>query len=602
MSSTNVNLGQYDMVLALSQSKINFEIEMLYDQHVINRNWQFLTSLDGETHINSSDNSFVAVKKGWLDKNEYEKKKQQLEAELERIRTKLEDDDTPKEEKPELRRQKDQKKAEIKAVDDQEKSTAKYEVLMDATIDIPRIELINGSHTELMFYLPIKSGNLGYLKSQKIANVDLAGMCYAFKVSIGKIKIDDIDGMYVINDAKKTELRKGGLTNDDFTIESILLNFQNTNVSQYDKEKSKLPEDATQLTNLQVSVTNYFKNIANNTNPYVLGYAIQKNKLAERDKAMLYPTGASYSTSASQVERATGFNFLLLTENHQFPSGPTAGRIDKSLIENVKDKTVTTNGVIGINYGTFIDVYLNQLHASVIDNFDKAFKKSFPDFYGSHKAEGDDEVFSFSKPGLRMNFNLERGLLKDESDNYIHLSYQITVSGNVHKEVPTKIIFDKINTGTVGVDQKFSTEGKYELEGKKGAAGSLSIKLGASKQGKLEVVPNYQPPSIGRDTEKPDCKSIFEAVWLKVARFINPFGLVGGLVSIFVTDDPHKNIVKFDGDVFKPFDFDALKDFSNKVVLPGSNVYTFKNVRLLNGDLNSNDAVLFDIAYAVASN
>ncbi|RBL89760.1 cell envelope integrity protein TolA [Chitinophaga flava] len=600
MSSTNVNLGQYDMVLALSQSKINFEIGMLHKQRVINPDWQFLTSADGKTHLNSSDSSFAAVKKGWLDKNEYEKKKQQLEAELDRIQTEVED--APAEKKIELRRQRDQKKAEIKAVDDQEKAAAKYQVLMDTTIDVPKIELINGSHTELMFNLPIISGKLSYLNGQEIANVDLAGMCYAFKVSIGKIKITT-DGMYLIDDAKKTELRKGGLNDNDFTIESILLDFQNTNVSQYSQENSKLPKDATHLTNLQISVTNYFKTIANNTNPYVLGYAIQKNKPAAREKPMLYPTGASFSTSASQEKRAAGFNFLLLTENHQFPSGPTAGRIDKSLIENVKDHTATANGVIGINYDTFINVYLNQLHASVIDTFDQAFKKSFPDFYGSHKAKGDDEVFSFSKPGLSMTFNLKRGRLKDESDNYIHLSYEITVSGNVHKEVPIEIFGGLINTKkTVGVDQKFSTKGNYELEGKKGAAGSLSIKLGASNQGKLEIVSNYQPPSIGRDTEKPDAGSIFKTVWLTLARFINPFGLVGALVTLFVTDDPHKNIVKFDGDVFKPFDFDALKDFSNKVVLPGSNVYTFKNVRLLNGDLNSNDAVLFDIAYAVASN
>jgi len=599
MSSTNANLGQYDMVLALSQSKINFEIGMLYKQGIIKPNWHFLTSLDGKILLNSSDTSFADVKKGWLDKDEFQKRRAQLKAELKKIQTQVED--APVEQKLALRQLRDAKEAEIEALDEQEKATGKYQVLMDATINAPKIELLPDTNTELLFVLPIKAGKLSYLNGQSIEDVALNGMAYAFKVPIGKMQIT-ADAMYMIDEAKKIELREGGLNDNDFTIESMLLNFQNANVSQYSQQYSKLPAEATQLTNLQIAVTNYFKSIANNNNPYVLGYAIQKKKLAEREKAMLYPTGASFSTSASQVKNASAFNFLLLAEGNQFPSGAAAGRIDNSLIEHVKDTTATASGVIGINYNTFVNLYLNQLHASVVDTFDKLFKESFPGFYQSHEVNGNDEIFKFYKPGMWMNFTLKRTPLKDGNDNYIHIGYNITAAGSVHSELPTKIFFDAIETGTVGADQKFSTEGGYEVNGKKGAAGWLMIKLGASDQGKLQIISDYHAPSIGRDTEKPICKNAADAIWLKVSRFMNPFGLIGALVSIFVTEDQDQNIVKFDGDVFKPFKFDALKDFSNKVVLPGSNVYTFLNVRLLNGHLNENDAVLFDITYAVVAN
>lgn len=598
MSSTNSNLGQYDMVLALSQSKINFEIGMLYKQGIIKPNWQFLTSNDGKLFLNNSDSLFATVKKGWLDKDGFQKKRKQLKAELKELQTQVED--APAEQKTALRKLRDAKEVEIERLDEEENDTEKYQVLLDATINAPQIELLADTGTELLFFLSIKTGKLSYLDGKNIADVDLSGMTYAFRVPISKLRITTSE-MHMIDDDKKKALRAEGLNDNDFTIESMLLNFQNANVSQYSQQKSTLPEDSTKLTNLQIAVTNYFKSISNHTNPYVLGYAIEKKKLAEREKAMLYPSGASFSTSASKEKNVSAFNFLLLTENHQFPSGPTAGRIDKSLIEHVKDKTATSSGVIGINYDAFVSLYLNQLHASVIDTFDKAFKKSLPDFYTNHKVTDNNEVFEFSKSGMQMSFTLKRATLKDGNDNYIHLAYVITATGNIHSELPTKIFFDLIPTGTIGVDQKFSTEGGYEINGKKGAAGLLTLKLGASNQGKLEIISNYRAPSIGRDTEKPVCKDTTDAIWLKVSRFMNPFGLIGTLISVFTTDDPEQNIINFDGDIFKSFDFEGLKSFSNKVVLPGSNVYTFKNVRLLNGNLSADDAVLFDIAYAVAT-
>ncbi|WP_316818685.1 hypothetical protein [Pedobacter nyackensis] len=585
MSNNNINLGQYDMVLALSENKINFEIRNLLKRGIIRPEWQFLTDSLGKDSINNSNQKFEEAKKAWLGKNSLEKKLKILKDTLQEKQDQL--DDAEGEKRLELRKERDIIKEALIALKNQIDSSSKYNILVDAILDAPQIALIKDSHTELLFKLIIKKGTFYYIDDQEVKECDLKDKLYAFKVPVNKLRIKS-NGMYLADGETMKQLRDEGFNDNDFTVDAIFLDFERADIGQYSMQESILPDDTNHRPYLQVAIINYFKGLGSNKdNPYILGYTINKKKLAARDKAMLYPTGASFSTSLSKIERASAFNFLLLTENHQFPEIPKGGRIDNSLIEEVLDKSVTASGVIAIDFETFKNTYLNEIKAAVAN----AFLKSFNRLGNVKLLDGvppNEDHFIYTGNGVRMNFTLRQtGITNDNNKNYIAINYTIAIAAIVHEEISAAI-------GTVGVDQKFSTSGRYEINGKKGAEGALVIRLSASEKGKIEIEkPSYTPPLVGRNTEDPEYKHDLDRIWLKISDL---FKSISGVEKMYI-DNFLNNIV----DTLKDIDFDALEDFSNKVVLPGSNVYTFKNIRLLNAKQDQSDAVLFDIAYVLAA-
>ncbi|MGZ3943782.1 MAG: hypothetical protein ACXVJB_02510 [Mucilaginibacter sp.] len=552
----NLSIGEYDMVLALSESKINYEIKRLLNRGVIKSKWQFLTSSGGENILNESHSNFEQAKKNWLGKSD----------------------------KP----------------DDQADALKKYALLMDATIDPPRMELVKDNYQEVLFKLFIKSGNIYYLEGAAIKKCDLAGKAYGFRVPVAQIRIDS-EKMYFAGEDAIEQLREEGLSNHDFTVDSILLNFERANIAQYSPDESILPKEDKERAALQTAISNYFKALGKDKqNPYVLGYALKKKDLSERDASMLYATGSSFSTSISHVERASAFNFLMLTDHHPFPKSKYAGRMERSLLESAIDTSATINGVIAIDYPAFEQAYLSNLHNSIVDNFEKAFRSNgdLSDFYRSCQLTAPGvTVFRFERHNMFMYVTLIRRYVAEKGG--IMVVYDIYVGGSVHAEIERKV-FHFIDAGTVGVDQGFSTGGIYPIEGKIGRPGELTITLRASNEGKLNIRSRYMPPTVGRDTEKPQTRNDLDAIWMVLSNFISPFGLIGGLAA-FLTDKAGDSIVNFRDQVFDGIEFASLEEFSNKVILPGSNIYTFKNIRL-NGDPERGDcSVLFDIAYAIAT-
>lgn len=552
----NLSIGEYDMVLALSAAKINHELKTLLNRGVINPKWQFLTSSGGENILHESHANFEQIKKNWLGKTN----------------------------KP----------------DDKADALKKYAVLMDALIDPPRMELIADNHTEVLFKLTIRSGNIHYLEGADIKKFDVTGKVYVFRVPIAQIRIDP-DKMYFAGEDAIEELRKEGLSNHDFTVDSVLLNFERANIARYIPAESTLPTADKEKEALQTAIANYFKALGKDKqNPYVLGYALKKKNLSGRDASMLYATGSSFSTTKTSEDRLSAFNFLMLTDHHPFPQGKSAGRIERSLIESVRDDSSTIGGVIAVDYQVFEQAYLTNLHNVVVGNFEKAFRshRDLNDFYRGCSPMGPGgTIFIFHKHNTFMQMILERRHVVEKGG--LMIIYVITVWGSVHAEIERNV-FHFISAGTVGVDQGFSTSGKYPIDNKIGREGSLIITLKASNEGKLDVHADYLPPTVGRDTEKPQTRDTIDAVWMVLSNFISPFGLIGGLAA-FLTDKAGDSIVTFKDYVFDSIEFDSLEDFSARVILPGSNVYTFKNVRL-QGDPHFGDcSVQFDIAYAIAT-
>ncbi|RBQ05528.1 hypothetical protein [Pedobacter miscanthi] len=597
--SNNQNLGYYDMVLSLSQNKINHEFKTLYRSEEISSEFKILTDLSGTENISHHSPDFDEKKADWLKLEKLAVELNSLTETVNKLANELTNaiEDENYEEVARLNKLLKPKKTDKTALEQKLSKLQQFQVMIDANISTPKVEIIEKENFSLLFKLTFSIGNLYYLEKGKLNKTGLKDKVYAFNVPIGKIKIT-ADEM-VLAGNKDEILRKSGFSDEDFTIESIFLNFNNANISDFDESKSELPGDQKDKTFLQLAITNYFKQLGHASNPYILGYAIQKRKVTTTERAMLYPTGASFSTSKSSVPGVSSFNFLMLTDNKAFPATGNSGILKNNLIEKAADKTPTINGTIAINYTAFKDIYLQQLNQAVMDNFHANFKEKHAQAYDGTQKHNGFNRFNFTRHGLRMGFDIADPKIstKTNSDGStaLVLKYRITVEGNTHKEIDKKVMI-WVKAGTVGVDQPFSTSGRYEIDGQTGRIGELTLTLKASDKGKIEVVADYINPQVGKDTEDVVYKDDVDKYWDKLSDFVNPFGAIIGLYTLFT--DKGRQIVEFDQSTFKSVNFNSLDTFSGRVILPGSNTYVFKNIRLMNGTESEEDAVLFDIAYS----
>ncbi len=598
--NTNPILGRYDMVLALSQDKINAEFENLYDDGNIENTLEFLTDITGTKRLTSKSPDYASIKKSWLEQENLNKNLSILDQDLillsDQQSKALEEDDFI------LAKQLSEKlKVKRKELESLRKNTSEvngYSYLIDAQIKSPEIQILSGNNSNLLYKLRFESGSLYSLVEHKIRKTDLSEKIYAFNVPIGKIQITS-EQMVLVDD-KIEILSAGGFDDNQFTIESIFLNFNNANISTFDKSQSILPEDQTVRTDLQVAVTNYFEKLKNAHEHYVLGYSIQKKNVNTKERAMLHPTSASFSTSFSSIDRASAFNFLMQTENKNFPKDTDAGILKGSLIEAVIAQDPPVDGSIAIDFPIFKDLYLNKLKEAVADNLEKGFREKLSEAYRGRSFENGYTRYHFTMGKIWVDYKLEdaklQNLVMPDGSTAIKLTHRIYANGNAHDEIEKSVIFGLIDTGTVGVNQRVSTSGSWPINGKIGSEGSLTLTIRASKQGKVTIETEYKTPSIGKDTEKAEYKDNLDKYWDKLSSLVNPFGLAILLYSLF-TDDGH-DIANFNQDGFQEIPFDNLDNFSSKIVLPGSNTFAFKNVRSSKGTFNTDDIILFDITYA----
>lgn len=567
----NQNLGQYDMVLALSQSKINEEIEQLYDDEKIDKEWKVLTDLSGKYKRNQRDKDFELEKKRWQDTgtaNNLAALKERADQIADLMEEKTADQDA-------LIRERREIKLKIKELE-QKKDTdlPPYQLLIEATINAPEIEIIKENSRDLLFKFSIDEGLLTYKDAGGYHSHNVGGLVYSFMVPIAKRQLSLAD---VTPDDDVYQQVK-----ENYTVESIFLNFAKADVANFIATESKMSKDERLNVWLQLIMTNYFKTLGtDNDNPYILGYTVHKPQLSKAKRAMLEPCGISYSTSYHTDSSFSSFNFLMLTEKRDFPAAPYGGHIGKSLIE-LYQKDESLNGVIAINYNLFKQTYLARINENLLNAFCNVVK----DLKISKDTDFKGDVFN-----LNYSNNLQMTIkLKDISPNQercsLAIRYEITVNALLHDELPAPI-------GTVGVNQKFSTSGRYPVKGKTGKPGELIVELMPSTEGKItaKVAENtYQAPVMGRDTEEPDYKGKLDKIW---HSFNNLFNKVSDLEKMYNT-----NFASRITSLMEKMSFNELDKFSNTVVMPGSNVYTFKNIRLMTKEKDDKDAVLFDISYA----
>jgi len=593
MNTMNRSLGNYDMVLALSSSKINYQFKKMYQRKVIHSDWAFLTSSMGKeiaTLTNEEANSYW--KNLDIDKSSLEDKKAELKDLVQQMETAMDDDELTK--AKELKIKKNIVKADVEGLQKKIDNVNQYDLGIIAKIAEPKIEILSKNNKELIFQITFKPGSiLFYTHEGKKSEYDLGGndIKYAFRVSIGKVKITSDRKIIEINneDGKVTEktLRDKGINDNDFTIQSLFLDFENANIANYDSESSTLPEAARENALLQAAMVNYFKNLSNSDNPYVLGYEIHKNEVNERERSLFYPTGVAYSTSYSKEKRNSTFNFLMLLNNNPFPSGGDAGTLPVSLMEGAQDKTATVNGVFGLNLREFSDNYIPQLSKQLCENIElnmkekckstSLYNKNMTVRFGWHNVAGDIDIEY-------------RGIKNKRENNGVDIEYAVTAKAEVHKEIEAAL-------GTVGADWKLSTTGV--ARNSEGVNGTLIVTLKAGATGKLELKVNYRDRfKLGFETQEPTYKDKNDRDWANANKYIGD--VIATLTSI--ETDIGKGFDDLDSinNIGAALNIEELGNFERRVILPVASVYTYKNVRV--HDIGSNEVLLFDTSYGAISN
>jgi hypothetical protein len=384
-------------------------------------------------------------------------------------------------------------------------------------------------------------------------------------------------------------IRDSGLTEQDFTIESLFLNFQNANISTYDQNKSKLPEGATVA--FKVAIENYFNVILHQEeHPYVLGYAIQRKKIKASEKAMFQPTSLNFSTSYSNHQQKQGvfsaLNFLMVLNDTKSPTTTTAGILPKSLIELGKDVSSTTDGAFAIQQKHF-NRYINSLDDYVEQTFENlegvTLKHGFTNnvmVLTRHQKHKDDTIDT--------KYTITRESVKNNGTNSgISVRYKI----EINIDVVVKAWFIKVGEKTL------STSGKYTKDEikNKGSVGYLDFTIKAGKTGRFDLDHNLIKPNIAFD-ENPNLfgngfwKDLLNVLSIVVSRVII---VVNAIVTQITVDLGKQSAAGSSALIDKLNDIDVLNQ-TNKVILPLGKVYTFKNLRMLSKE----DIVAYDISYA----
>ncbi|WP_108869115.1 hypothetical protein [Aquimarina aquimarini] len=594
----NRNLGNYDMVLGLSTNKINYQFSKMYKRKIIHNEWVFLTNSMGKEAKTLTSKE---AKEFWenvnINKAAYATKKDKLEAIDKQIMAELDKEDWDDKKIKELKNKKRKLKDEVKVLKEKIDEASKYDLGLIANIAAPKIEINKDNAKELTLQIIFKSNSkLFYTHEGKMAFYDLGGngIIYAFKVAIGKVKIT-ADKKIVEIDSKGIEhtktLRDKGITDNDFTIQSLFLDFENANIASYDAKNSKLPSEANNNALLQAAMVNYFSNLVkSNNNPYVLGYGIHKNEVKPEERNLFYPTGVAYSTNYSEQKRASTFNFLMLLNNHSFPTGGDAGILPTSLMEYAVDKSGTINGVFGMNKTDFEKNYINLL-SNVLKN---KIKSSMGSKCKSASVNGRDDIhFNFGWHNVKEgSIDIEYdGIRKSNDNKYVDIIYKVKSKARVHQEI--KQLF-----GTVGVDWSISTKGRYRKSN--GHDGLLIVSLKAGTSGKLELKVNYETEfKLGFDTEEPNYKGALDKFWDGLNKILSDFAKVMFNIQTDIGKDL-SNLSNIDN-IGDSLNISNLQNLENKIILPVSSVYTYKNVRLLDNGPANDPVLLFDTSYGVVS-
>ena len=559
-------LAGYDMVLALSQNTINYQFSQLHKRNIIHKKWGVLggkTDDNKNFHITDQDANFKQKINAWIA----------IQKDIEKAR-------------------KDNNWTEIGNLMSKVKSdNLNFRFGWEAVLLAPEVSFIKDNTKEVFLELQFKSGKLYFREEETkaVSVFDLKDVLYAFKVPIGQLKISKENLILDAGESAKKIIRESGLSDEDFTIQSLFLQFENANISSFDRSKSKLPTGSDEA--FQNAIENYFNmTIAGSDNPYVLGYGIQRKKIKATEKAMFQPTSLAFSTSYSTKNKQPGvfsaLNFLMMLNDTKPPSSTTAGILPQSLIELGKDISSSTDGVFSIQQSHF-NMYLNSLDAYVQSTFTNLEGVTLVHGFenGVMKLEKKDKHIDDTIDTL---YTITKEYVKNTDDNSgIKVRYKI----EIHITVVVKAWFVKVGEITLSTNGQY-TKGDVKS---KGSVGYLDFTIKSGKTGRFDLMHELTKPSIAYD-ENPNYFEggfwkVFSHILLLIFAWV--FAIIDAIVTQIAVDLGKDSASSSSALIDTLNDIDVLNQ-TNKVILPLGKVYAFKNLRM---DAE-HDIVAYDIAYA----
>ncbi len=266
-----------------------------------------------------------------------------------------------------------------------------------AQIGSPYISIRRDTSRKVNFHIPFEKGRLeSALVTNAVREWNLAGIVYVFEVDLSRIQYSDVtkisDPIAAENLAKYISVAtkntsestlKKPLTAQDFTLEKLFLNFE-TATLMADSAWTEYPEgwtkgDKTVWVIFQTLLQNYFagpdSSFKGSEHPYVLGYGVTAPNLAECDPAIFQPKELDFSTSfvaesgtVQDPDKIKGdgkkcsLNYLMTVKN-----APDK----KSTATGVMDSLLTEHDLLGIDYGLFYESYLQQVFDIIIGQLNK---------------------------------------------------------------------------------------------------------------------------------------------------------------------------------------------------------------------------------------
>ncbi|WP_046757467.1 hypothetical protein [Kordia jejudonensis] len=567
----NETLAGYDMALALSENTINYQFKELHTRSIIHKKWgilagtQKVNDVKKDFHITDQDANFNTKLERWID----------LQQQISNAREHNE-------------------WSEIgKLVATLAEENLNFDFGWNANLNAPKINIIQNDSKNLTLQIRFKSGKLYYRPDETgvVEHYNLKGAVYAFTVPIGQLSVDK-DNMILDAGAEvKKIIKNSGLSDQDFTIESLFLNFQNANIATYNQQKSNLPEGA--VVAFKVAIENYFNVILQGEeNSYVLGYSLQRKRIKPSEHAMFQPTSLNFSTSYSKQKdekkrgQFSALNFLMMLNDTKPPTNTTAGILPKSLIELGKDTTSTTDGVFSIQHKHF-KIYLKSLDDYVETTFKNldgvTLRHGFIDgkmILDKHEKKNDDTI--------DITYTVTKEDVKNNSDQSgISVRYKI--------EIKVKVI---VKAWFIEVGEKtLSTSGKYTKDEIKNAGepGYLDFTIKTGESGRFNLDHNLTEPKVAFDENPNLFGNGFWNDLLSIITFVVSwvFLIVKAIVTQ-ISADLGKKGASSSNALIKKLNHISVLNQTNKVILPLGNVYTFKNLHILEEE----DIVAYDISYA----
>ncbi len=251
-----------------------------------------------------------------------------------------------------------------------------YDGSIVGTIAPPTVDFATGEPHLAYLYLTFQSGTFeywhGHGRNQVTKTSDIKGWKIAFSVhlNIAQIAQDYIKGSKAVPREILDMLTK--FDDTMFSIQSIFMDFQNSDLSTFNDLKSKLPDeiDNEVKDNFNQMMRLWLLNHKGTDNPFILGFPVTHKQVSDDVKAVLNPTGANLSTHAYEYpenkndgskDGLSTLNFLMVTGNRNILKEPAlmrpdAGSFHKNLVET---NDIDGKGIIARE--TFFNNYLWDL-------------------------------------------------------------------------------------------------------------------------------------------------------------------------------------------------------------------------------------------------